>query len=863
MPLRTVHLTSAAPPHVQPHLLTLNRRAATRYGRAAQSLASLARDHLGTLGWSVASPVQAHRLLSAAVADEGVSARAYGAVVREFLRVEADLDALERDDVPRVRQVARLAARYRALLRAGKLVDGAELLTVAANSIPRLGALTLLGYVRLTRDELRLLDTLAGEGSEVWLPWAEDALFDENDRAAVWLETRGWTVVRDEREPGGAAGAFLGLGERAAPARSCASPEDEVRAALADIRGLLTRGVPSEDIALVTVDDAAWAPLVEAVAWEYAVPVSVTASVPLADTSVGSWLARALDVVEGRVDFETVARLLGHPLDQGLDPTSWRALRRERPGTFDAWTEAGVTLDGFVWPEQDTRAGGRARLLELLRARGIRARASERRPLDQVALDTLEKELIVLAEPAGETLSRGALIEELRALLALLAVAPEPRADAVELVTPYALIGARVPHVFALGLAEGAWPAPLHDDPVLDFVERARLRRAGVPLEVPGSLARRDLLSFWSLLRAAPEALTLSFAARDALGKETLPSAYLTRLGVRIEPYEESAVCSVEEARRSDLGSDESAPDEVLDFARAAFEVERRREAHLTFDEYDGLTGLPVDVDARVFSANQLRTLGTCTFRWWLAYILRIEAQGEDEDDTLGLGQLQHAVLRRLAREAIARRDEDAREVMLGALDHALSEAETELGWPRTRTWALQRPEVRARLDRLLRAPAFLVPGARIEAAEVEFEGVWQGFRVRGQVDRIDRLGGKLTVLDYKSGRSRPWGAQDTDRKLNLDLQLPIYLQAALPALYPQEPTGGAAYLSLKTAEVIGRVTLSEAAFEAFAARTRRALETGAFVPSPDAARRACTRCPFPPVCRAGPRLERKNAVGT
>ncbi|WP_157448776.1 hypothetical protein [Deinococcus peraridilitoris] len=149
--------------------MALNRRAAARYGGVARPLSGIAREHLATQQLEVASPVLAHRLLSQAVREElnpahpVATARSYGAAVRELLRVQADLATLTADQAAQVRRVARVTRQYRRLLRERGLVDGAEVLAVAAHTIAPLGRLTLLGYVRLTQDELQLLDALAGD----------------------------------------------------------------------------------------------------------------------------------------------------------------------------------------------------------------------------------------------------------------------------------------------------------------------------------------------------------------------------------------------------------------------------------------------------------------------------------------------------------------------------------------------------------------------------------------------------------------------------------------------------------------------------------------------------------------------------
>jgi ATP-dependent helicase/DNAse subunit B len=79
-------------------------------------------------------------------------------------------------------------------------------------------------------------------------------------------------------------------------------------------------------------------------------------------------------------------------------------------------------------------------------------------------------------------------------------------------------------------------------------------------------------------------------------------------------------------------------------------------------------------------------------------------------------------------------------------------------------------------------------------------------------------------ITDYKSGRSKPQGVQDAGGRLSLDLQLPIYLQAALPSLWPELRPAGAAYFSLRGARVIDRARLSGSELEAFVQRLRAQL---------------------------------------
>ena len=97
--------------------------------------------------------------------------------------------------------------------------------------------------------------------------------------------------------------------------------------------------------------------------------------------------------------------------------------------------------------------------------------------------------------------------------------------------TPLSLYGASYRYVFTLGLTEGGFPPSVADDPALDFHERKSLRERGIRLELAAERARREQLSFWTLLQVPQERLVLSYP-RLAGGREALPSPYFGLVGV-------------------------------------------------------------------------------------------------------------------------------------------------------------------------------------------------------------------------------------------------------------------------------------------------------------------------------------------
>ena len=76
--------------------------------------------------------------------------------------------------------------------------------------------------------------------------------------------------MQEDQSSNGLAGAFLGVEtERRGELRVFDQPEEEIRGALRRVKRLLQSGVRPKDIALVVMDDDAWAAQVSAVAWEY------------------------------------------------------------------------------------------------------------------------------------------------------------------------------------------------------------------------------------------------------------------------------------------------------------------------------------------------------------------------------------------------------------------------------------------------------------------------------------------------------------------------------------------------------------------------------------------------------------------
>jgi ATP-dependent helicase/DNAse subunit B len=409
-------------------------------------------------------------------------------------------------------------------------------------------------------------------------------------------------------------------------------------------------------------------------------------------------------------------------------------------------------------------------------------------------------------------------------------------------------------------------PAPIENDPVLDFHERKQLVRHGFPFETAAQSAQREAFSFWALMQVAGTTLTFSYP--QLIGKEpSLPTPYLKRLGLETSPPPLLPLASLEEARRLYLRRDglldAQGPgfallnDSVFANAVRTWGIEQQRESPEPADEFDGVVGLAIDPTSRVFSASQLTTLGQCPFKWFAQQVLRLKELQEAESD-LGFalkGQLYHRSLE-LALAPVTSAA-DLHLVGPEQLKMAFLQAEQDLEFPALSAWDVRRGEHLNVLSLNLTEPKFLEAGVEIVSLETEFkEALWQGLRVKGQVDRIDRTPNGLALLDYKTSSTKPAGVKNALGKAELDIQLSIYMDV-VGTLFPNETVTDAYYYSLKTRKPI-KAKRDEAALAAFAERVKSHLEMGHYPVEPDIDRNACRTCPFDLVCRKGTRLSRK-----
>jgi len=830
-----------------------------------QSLETLAKQSLVAAGIRVAPILMALRLLHTAVSTvistsdiEGTT-RAVSSALKALLREGINLESLAAVSSTRTQQLALLAQTYVSLLRERGMIDPAEVLWHGSGATTKRHPVLIYGYFHPRIDQLNFLNAIADDGSVMVLPCPESSTFVDPQKAVEWLQHQGWEVqALKETHPS--------LGEQLQDcfvngtivppeikAHIYPHLESEVRGTLAQVKNLLSQGTPANEIVLAARDETLYGPTVLDVAYEYKLPVRALYGVPLNATRLGAWVELLLKVILEKFSFESTARLLRHPLCSALSAEVWQEARKQHPSDLLKWQSLSVNLSLLDWQHEDTRANWVERMQDVLNKFNLRQGAG-RWAREIVAFYEFQEVLVDLSKPEEEVISLEEFAADVMGSLALVTVPAQPGRGGVELHTPVSLFGAKFQHVFVLGAVEGILPAPVQDDPTLDFYERKLLRLQGFDFEDAAQAARGEVISFYALLQTPTQSLTFSYP--QMIGKEaTLPSPYLSRLGLEVVQPPPLPVASLEEARQIYLRRETLPDDDVLLQAVHAWNVEKRREGASPYDEYDGVIGLPLDPDERVFSASQLTALGQCPFKWFAHKVFKL-AELEEAEEELSSG-LRGSLYHRSLELALLNTSDLSR--ITENLETAFLQAEQDLQLPVLSAWEARRTEHLKVLNRACVQPDFCQPEAEFFHVEKEFAGEWYGLNIKGQIDRIDRTPQGLVLLDYKTSSQAPKGIQDESGKANVDIQLPLYIHFASTTLFPGEIVHEAYYYSITKGKKLSKKQPSPETLQAIAQKIKTYLQTGYYPVKPDVDQHACQYCPYDLVCRKGSRQSRKG----
>lgn len=835
--------------------------------------------HLVSQGWEIVSPLEAHTVLCQVIqeivqpTDLVGMARAWMPTIQFLLQGHAHLDNvfdLQCEHLSsRTQVIFQVAREYQQRLHTQNKLDMCELYWRAAEVPPKSRKVLVYGLYQPRRDELTWLNKIAAAGSILCLPCSEHEVFDDIRNSIKWLIAQGWQVMTESNQPQTLgetlSNAFLQENTfQHLPGIHCYGTfEAEIRGTLAQVKYLLNQGTPAKEIAIIAKDEIVYGPNLIDIGWEYGVPLRALYDTPMLSTRLGAWLSLLFRVIQDRFPFESMAKLLSHPICSNPDEGFWALIRQEHPNGLAQWqniTQQHLQIDLSVFSHinQSRRRDTWVEWWQnLLKQFDLRLRCG-RWARESIAFNRFSEALVHLSKPEDDVLSwlefRQALVDVLESL----SVPAQPGRGGVELHKPSSVIGARYRHLFVVGMAEGILPKTISNDPVLDFFERRQLRGLGISLPLAAEQARRESIYFYHLLQTATDQVTFSYAKLK--GKhEQLASPYLERLGLMVTEPPEKPIASLEEWRKVYLRQYPETEDAVFSYACRAFDIEHYRESASPPDEYDGVVGIPFNYSKWIFSASQLTSLGQCSFKWFANKRLKLREPFEVEDELSPSlrGNLYHRVLEQLIKKYQV--DPSVEFSNIEILRTTFLEVEDKIDLPELPAWSVQREDHIQTLSRVLKKPDFLHANASPIRLEETFIGEWQGLKIMGRVDRIDRTPDGLILIDYKTSASKPKGIKDTNGKACIDVQLSLYQEVAAPNLEPNETVIDAYYYSLTKGKPLRGNTKPQKALVDAIARCKQQLDQGSYPVQPDVDKVACQYCEFDPVCRQGKRLSRKE----
>lgn len=606
----------------------------------------------------------------------------------------------------------------------------------------------------------------------------------------------------------------------------------------------------------------------------------------------GALLAAAADDEDQTEARRERSRDLAEASSRLADFVTWLAARLDQLMAAATWADRATRLRGLV----DELTGGSAGRRSWPAAEAD-AMAAVLGALDRLAvLDRFE------AAPAFAVFARVVGRE-------LDAAAPGIAAfGSGVLVGPLSLAsGLEFDQVTVVGLAEGLYPATRREDPLLP--DHERLAAAGA-LRTRTDWQATERRSLHAAVAAAPDVVLSAPRTDPRRPAVAHPSRWLRYLASRLADVPadevdltrpgpawlevrasfqaslEAATSPVDDAdltlrhlhrswRMSGSAATGSNSDWFPDVVRG-LECLASRRAPL-FSAWDGNLHRTVSLPQHrgAVTATRLEQYPRCPHAYFLQHVLGVEVvelpEELDRVSALTVGSLMHEALEWFFADALARFGDGEWPSSWGADDRArmrahaeeLCRATEEAGLTgRTVLWEIERARLLADLDRVLDRDADHRSGGwRPVAIEAGFGAGFgdevaielpsgRQLAVRGKVDRIDRHGDAVLVIDYKSGKTAdyPKLAAGDPTAAGKYLQLPIYAAAARQRF--GSVSTGAAYwmISARGDHRLLHNPLDQARYQRFVSVLETVvseIEAGRFPARPDPARGGYIACPY------------------
>ncbi len=432
-------------------------------------------------------------------------------------------------------------------------------------------------------------------------------------------------------------------------------------------------------------------------------------------------------------------------------------------------------------------------------------------------------------------------------------------------------------HVFIVGLAEGVFPQAIPEDPIYLDTERQALQAAGINLQTQAERANDDGLFYelislprqtltvsrptvnngklwieshlWRQVnRVLTDIPTHTFRIGQVLPVESAASAPELVLSVadglnlpELRPRTVSALTWLNHHHPATL--QQVVIGRQIEMGRMA----RGRHDHFSgrlndddlIDRVAGILG-----QHRIWSASQFNDYGYCGFRFFAKRLLKLEKLDEPEEgiDAAQLGGINHEILERTYRELLDMPyfemtpeyfERDVIPILHEIAEEVFAAAPRRYGFRETPRWQEEQSVLLRRLEALVRldfsedSPVIAQFGhAERQLYRLEAPFGMDGIpavtidlnddltiQVAGFIDRIDKVGNRAVIVDYKTGSGKiPIKEMEEGR----NFQMMVYLLAS-DALLKQESApdapkqvAGGFFWHIRNQDISGTLTLDD-----------------------------------------------------
>lgn len=518
-----------------------------------------------------------------------------------------------------------------------------------------------------------------------------------------------------------------------------------------------------------------------------------------------------------------------------------------------------LLFEALTFAPAATRRDYATAIIDLLEKLKVTERlgVSEMSGRDRVAFDTFLKLLTTLSQSRynqmGEVGWSNFLSEIDNAVAATTFEPPAQAGPAVVAQEIHNLRPRRYRAVFILGMVEGEFPIRATERSPYTLFEREELRGAGIDLTETTADAGADLTQFYRAMSMATDRLALSFPRTDLAGGELLPSYLVDEVKLvaptrelRIAPaYStaerrvsnftasllELASATAARIREGRVDAETEAAQELLasklkswpNTVRAAA-VERAR-INGTADRFNGLiegSRLLELLDEmfgpeHMWYASQINDYGICPFRFFASHVLGLGHMDQPVEGFLAnqLGTAYHRILEgvysRLGEKGIEVTPDalsTVREVAEEAGEAELEKMVEKRELRKNALWEFEKGEIKKRIAKLLERESSW--NTERPAKPKHFERAFgksgkpplvikdedEEIKICGVIDRIDEREDGCVVIDYKTGRTPIHYNEALDGR---NLQLPIYMMAAIRVVSPGARLAAAYYLHINS----------------------------------------------------------------